>query len=137
MTREFTDTFPESTVFRAIHAPPEDPLQGLAEDLEQQHEATREIFDKVRSGELPLGTICIVGRTYTEAVVRRAAGMVRAHDHLTANEASQGARRACNGPVVVDISALGTLALLPGSVVDYASASSLTCGRTKWRIAMP
>ena len=77
-TERYLERFPGSSQFRAVQLGPDsDPLANLADDLRQAFENTREVRDKVASGDLPLGILTwVVGRTYTEVSLRRAAGFV-------------------------------------------------------------
>ena len=112
-TREYTQRFPNSAIFRAIAVPDEDPLSAMADDLRQRHEALSDVEEKVRSGELPLGMLAeAVGASYAEAAIRRAAGMVRSHAPQRCDEAAADVAGALDGPVAIDTTAVCTLALI-------------------------
>jgi hypothetical protein len=112
-TAEYTERFPDSTVFRAVQIPREDPLAPLAAELRRGHEALEEIDREVREGRLPLGMLAeATGRSYAEASLKRAAGFVCCHDPARHAEGRAAAAAALDRPVVIDTTAAHTLTLL-------------------------
>jgi tetratricopeptide (TPR) repeat protein len=123
-TRNYTQRFPDSPTFRAIAVPEDDPLGGMADQLREQHEALSQLEAKVRNGEAPLGMLAeAVGRSYTEAAIRRAAGMVRSHAPQRSSQAASDIVNSLNSSVALDTTAACTLALLdPALVAELVGA---------------
>lgn len=112
-TADYTERFPDSTVFRSVSVSTEDPLASLSEDLRQQHEALEDVSAQVRDGKLPLGMLAqAAGRSYAEASIRRAAGFVRCHDPAREAQGHETVRAVLDQPVVLDTTAAHTLALI-------------------------
>lgn len=117
-TRDYIERFPDSHVFRSVPLGPEDDLLApFADDLKLQFEALQDFDQQVQSGAMPLGVlVSATGRSYAEAAIRRAAGMVRSH------LPNRGARIAAelpgllNSPVAIDTTAAVTLALLDPAI---------------------
>ncbi|MFC9330776.1 hypothetical protein [Kitasatospora sp. NPDC057015] len=116
-TERYLERFPDSSQFRAVQlGPDDDPLANIADELRQAYENTKEVRDKVTSGELPLGILTwAAGRTYTEASLRRAAGFVYARDAVADVAGDEAVAAAQNTRTVIDPTVAHTLALLdPG-----------------------
>ncbi|KQV11919.1 hypothetical protein ASE03_28695 [Kitasatospora sp. Root187] len=116
-TEHYLERFPDSSQFRAVRlGPDDDPLANVADELRQAFENTREVRDKVASGDLPLGIVTwAAGRTYTEASLRRAAGFVYARDAMTDAAGAEAVSTAQSVRTVIDPTVAHTLALLdPG-----------------------
>ncbi|WP_329587312.1 tetratricopeptide repeat protein [Kitasatospora sp. NBC_01250] len=113
-TERYLERFPGSSQFRAVQlGPNNDPLANLADDLRQAYESTREVRDKVASGDLPLGILTrVVGRTYTEASLCRAAGFVYARDAMADAAGAEAVTAAQSVRAVIDPTVAHTLALL-------------------------
>ncbi|MEQ7006440.1 hypothetical protein ABN028_09565 [Actinopolymorpha sp. B17G11] len=120
-THAYVAQFPESPVFRMEQVDLEgtDPLAPFEEELRRQYEATEDISVGVREGRLPLATLSsAVGRSYCEASIRRAAGVVYAVDPATEAEEIDAISNGASSRVVVDPTALHTLALLRRETVE-------------------
>jgi hypothetical protein len=113
----FVERWPESRMFRSVQLGPEDdPFAPLAQELADQANALEPIFERVKGGDLPLGILTVTGRTYAEAVVRRAAGMVRSFDPTRTDQAADAITTARAKNVVIDTTAMGTLVSLDESL---------------------
>jgi hypothetical protein len=124
-TEDFLARFPGSQYFRSVPmGPPEDPLAPFAEGLRRQYEQTHAVFERVSRGELPLGVLSTIsGRSLTEASLRRAAGGVIAFTPGSAELEAEAAAAALNGRVVVDQTAVHSLALLDDTERDALRGS--------------
>jgi len=112
-TAEYTERFPDSTVFRAVPIPDDDPLAPLINELRDRHEALEDIGTQVRNGRLPLGMLAdATGGSYAEATLQRAAGFVRCHDPSRNAQGQAAVKTALDHPVVLDTTTAHTLALL-------------------------
>lgn len=115
-TAEYTARFPDSKVFRSIPVPDDDPLGPITAELQKRPEAIDDLFAQVREGRLPLALLAEVsGRSYAEAALRRAAGLVRCHDPTRA-EGRRVVSEALDRSVVIDTTAAHTLTLLDQSI---------------------
>ncbi|MEH0655732.1 tetratricopeptide repeat protein [Streptomyces scabiei] len=110
---EFVSKFPESVHWRAVPLGPDDnPLAPLESQLREDHERMKGVRKQVNDGKFPLGTLAMVsGKTYTEAVIRRAAGRVFAVAPDLSETESSDLDRAKDGKVVVDPTAIHSLSL--------------------------
>ncbi|GHD54800.1 PIN domain-containing protein [Streptomyces galbus] len=121
-TESYLERFPASTVFRAVSVgPPDNPLANLTEELRSAHEHTKEVREKVAGGELPAGLLSLAaGRTYAETCVRRTAErpVVYAADFPVQSAETEAVQSALRGRVVLDTSAVATLALLDPGVSE-------------------
>jgi len=109
----FEQKWPDSRTFRSITLGPEDdPLAPLAQELADQATALNPILERVKAGELPLGTLTVTGRTYAEAVVRRAGGMIRSFDPTHTEATAVAVATALEKGAVIDTTAMGTLVTL-------------------------
>lgn len=116
---EFTEQFPESTRFYAVTVDEQDPLAGLQAELIRHDRDLSPVDEAVRDGRLPLGVLAFAaGRTYTEASLRRAAGVVFAHD---VQDKAESVGQALSGAatVVIDPTAGHTLALLSSTTTAF------------------
>jgi hypothetical protein len=117
VTHEYVQRHPESQTFYTVQIGPDNPLEFVQEDLRHRYEATRELYEKVAAGALPLGILSsAVSKPYTEASLRRAAGRVLAEDYPQPADDAASADRAASEPVVLDPTAAHTLALLDPSM---------------------
>lgn len=115
--RDFLQRFPESTYFRAIPVGdgPEG-LQQLIEELKASHSpAVDALFEQVKQGTLPLGAVTMIGRTYAEAVLHRAAGQVWSTDPDWSERPLHAPQ---DGQVILDTSAARTLNVLDTDIRD-------------------
>jgi hypothetical protein len=112
-TEEYLQRWPDSPTFRTIQlGPDDDPLGPLTPDLEKHAKAVSPLLDQVKAGELPVGMVAAIGRTYTEAVVSRAAGMVRSFNPGNTAMGAAAIDLAREQGAVIDTSAMGTLVTL-------------------------
>jgi tetratricopeptide (TPR) repeat protein len=119
---DFTRTFPESDYLKAITIDEENPLASFPRELLEHDKAVDEIHDRVRSGALPIGALATaVGRTFTEASLRRVAGAVYTHRRDEPGTAAETVSRA--KMVVIDPTAIHTLALVSDSLAAFALGS--------------
>lgn len=118
---EFTERFPESEYLRAVQVDLENPLESVRAELfdEERERALSKVHEAVKAGRLPLGALAsIVGRTFTEASLRRAAGVVYAEnlDNLVEDLGEVLDR---SQSVVIDPTVAHTLRLLSQSTAAY------------------
>jgi tetratricopeptide (TPR) repeat protein len=118
VTNEYVQRHPDSQTFYTVQmGPDENPLEFVEEDLRARYEATRELYERVAAGALPLGILSsAVSKPYLEASLRRAAGRVLAEESPRPAEDDASAVRAAAEPVVLDPTAAHTLALLDESM---------------------
>lgn len=118
VTADYTQRYPDSTVFRAQQmGPDDDPLLPFAPDLQRQYEETREITEQVTSGRLPLAALgTAAGRTWAEASLKRAAGVVYASELPTPDHERVAVLAAAHSPTVIDPTTAHTLALLDSAL---------------------
>lgn len=110
--------FPESRVLRAVPlGSNDDPLAPIAEMLQARQSATRDLLDKVERLKMPLGTLTAAGPGYMEVILRRLGGSIRSRDAINAPQRIHEAASAIGHEVVVDPTAVGTLASLDPSAV--------------------
>ncbi|MET9624357.1 hypothetical protein ABZZ37_26800 [Streptomyces sp. NPDC006464] len=123
--REFESKFPESIHWRAVSLGPDDhPLAPLESQLREDHERTKELRRQVSDGNLPLGMLAMAtGRTYTEAIIRRAAGRVYAGDPNASDAESLGLSHAKDCKVVVDPTAIHSLSILDSDSAELLLGS--------------
>lgn len=140
VSRQYWQQHPESTTFRAVSlGPDDDPLLPMAPELQQQYEQTQELRDKVVAGQLPLAMLAsVAGRSFTEASLRRAAGVVYAVDYPTQGYESDIAHNALTTPTVIDPTVGHTLTLLDGPLRDQllGSVSSVNTTDSLYRDAL-
>lgn len=121
-TEEFTEAHPENQVFRKFTLDENDLLGSLTELLKDQatdDPAIKDVRERVGRGELPLGFAAeLAGRTYVEACIKTAAGLVYSHLPAMAAAGQAAAATAFNSRVVIDASAAATLTLLDPTIVD-------------------
>ena len=116
-TADYTRRFPDSTVFRAVSVPEDDPLAPFVPDLRARYEALNEISAKVRNGELPLGLLAeAAGVSYAEVAIQRGGGFVRCHQPLQEGQNPAIVAAALDRAVVIDTTAANTLTLLDDSM---------------------
>ena len=118
---EFTERFPDSAYFRAVHVDLENPLESIRAEAFDEHRerALAEIHEAVKSGRLPLGVLAsTAGRTLTEASLRRAAGVVYAQKSMDMSEDLSDALRGAHA-VVIDPTVAHTLRLLSQPTASY------------------
>lgn len=110
----YTELFPESLVLRSVAVDLEDPLKSLEEILKASAERDDAIREIVAKGQVPTGALSkLLQRPYSQVLVERRAGQVRAHSPEL--DGHRGAGDLATTPIVLDLSAAATLALLdPG-----------------------
>jgi len=123
-TFDFTDRFPESTIFNLIRA---DTVVGLVEQMRAHlspgSEQFRTLVEQVWNGQLPYGFLSsFTGRPYVEALVRRAAGCLPAHDEASMVDETDAATAALDTRVVTDACALNVLSYVPAIWPDIRAA---------------
>lgn len=133
-TADFTATHPESQVFRSFKFDENDvvgSLTAMLKDQATEDPAIKDLRERVGRGELPLGFVVeLTSRTYVEACIMTAAGLVFSH-MPTAAEAGQAAATAALGSrVVIDASAASTLTLLDPAIVDKLIGAFLALDTT-------
>lgn len=123
--QDFENRFPDSVHWRAVRLGSDnDLLAPIAPQLCENHERTKNFRRGVQCGELPLGMLALaIGRTYTEASVRRAAGRVFAVDLNASAAESEALDRAQESKVVVDPTAVHTLSLLDAESAELLLGS--------------
>ncbi|MBO3737991.1 PIN domain-containing protein [Actinoplanes flavus] len=110
---DYTERFPDSTVFRKVTISEEDPLGSLAPAHRARYESLSEATKQLDLANLPLGFIASTyGVTYTEVSLKRGAGFVNAHSQAAEASGRAATEGALNSTVVIDITAAHTLALL-------------------------
>jgi len=121
-TEEFAEANPENQVFRRFTLDEDDPVGSLTTLLQDQASRPAELTDvhqRVERGDLPLGLASeLSGRTYVEACIKTAAGLVYSHQPSAAAAGEAAATAAFDSRVVIDASAAVTLTLLDPDVVD-------------------
>lgn len=121
-TEEFTEAHPESQILRTVSLDEKDPLGSLIPLLKQHFSEGPEIRiirERLENGELPLGLAGeLYNRTYAEASIKAAAGLVYSHHPQMASGGRSAAINAFGKRVVIDTSAAATLSLLDPGVVD-------------------
>ncbi|WP_327408269.1 hypothetical protein OG458_07175 [Streptomyces sp. NBC_01281] len=121
---DYLERFPESAYFQAIKASdPELALQELGERLRLEHkdENRREVRDRVKQGQLPVGMLALANhRSYAEVCVRLTAEPpgVLASDPAARVAESEAIELAQTRRVIVDTSAIVSLALLERGATD-------------------
>ncbi len=123
-TFDFTDRFPESSIFSLVRA---DTIEALVEQVRQRlapgSDQYRELVEQVWHGQLPYGFLStFTGRPYLEALVRRVAGCLPAHDENHAPSEEEVATQALGSQVVVDTSALNILSCIPTVWADIRTS---------------
>ncbi|MFD7012369.1 hypothetical protein [Rhodococcus jostii] len=131
-TRTFIDRFPDSKYFRSIQlSDTEDPAKILAQItpfLKDSASDEREaVAREVRGGRLPAGVLSMTyGRTYTEILVRRAAGSLQLAsgdpDELWRDRDALTGYLNTKPSLVIDISFLNTADLLSPNTRDAVLA---------------
>ncbi|WP_416903484.1 tetratricopeptide repeat protein [Micromonospora echinospora] len=110
---DYTERFPDSTVFRRIPISDDDPLRSLTPDLRARHESLSQAIEALDKANLPLGFLATAfDSSYTEASLKRGAGFVNAHAREGEAYGSASAAAALNKATVIDLTAAHTLALL-------------------------
>jgi hypothetical protein len=125
LTREYVQQHPESTTFRSVSlGPDDDPLLPLATELQQQYEQTEQVREKVAAGQLPLAMLAtVVGRSFTEASLHRAAGVVYAAERPARADEEDAVELAQTTPAVIDPTVAHTLTLLDAPLRDQLLGS--------------
>lgn len=120
MTVDFFERFPESKLVKRIEVPDgQNAAESLAKHL-QEHLAPgagrhEEVLRGVVAGQLPYGFLsAFAGRTYAEAIVKKAAGFlpVAAPDDSALAAERETAEEALDGAVVAEASALHVVGLV-------------------------
>jgi hypothetical protein len=118
----FFERFPDSDYLFRIDASDVVAVMGrVTEMLKPGAEAIAELSDLVQDGALPLGMLAsAVGKSYTEAVVQRAAGGIQMQSSNRAEQESERVelRARADQRVIVDVSALHTMTLLDRTVQE-------------------
>jgi hypothetical protein len=110
---DYTERFPDSTVFWQVKISKDDPLGSLAESSRARYESLSEAVKELDRANMPLGFFATTyGLSYTEASLKRGAGFINAHSPATEARGRAAAEAALNSNVVIDITAAHTLALL-------------------------
>jgi tetratricopeptide (TPR) repeat protein len=116
----FGETWPQSSHLRIFTTVDVQALVGQMDELikptQQQQSLRADIADQLARNALPWGALsAVTGRTYSEIVLTRAAGVLPAQsgDAQEAQACLLAARTALNSSVVLDISAAGTLVEIP------------------------
>ena len=121
-TAEYTEKHPESRTFWSAEVGPDDnPLAAVSANLKREAEDSTlaDLRQKVSNGELPLGLIAeVAGRSYVEASIKRAAGLVFSHASPPGSAEHEAVSEALGKSVAIDSTAAVTLALLAPPVVD-------------------
>jgi tetratricopeptide (TPR) repeat protein len=121
---EYQQRWPDSPTFRAIQlGSDDDPLGPLTHELKEHANVVSPLLDQVKAGELPVGMVAAIGRTYTEAVVSRAAGMVRSFNPGHAAMGAAAIDLAREQGAVIDTSAMGTLVTLNDALRHHLMGS--------------
>jgi hypothetical protein len=109
--QQFFDRFPDSMRLRLV--PTDDSLSGLQEFLRAEvapaAQAAQQLHREVIAGRIPVSVYASVfGRDYAETLIRSTAGcyVIQYPDDRIFDQETDAARRALDGTVVVDISAL-------------------------------
>lgn len=125
LTREYLQQHPESTTFRSVNfGPDDDPLRPLADELRQEYERTEQVREKVAAGQWPLAALATpVGRSLTEASLRRAAGVVFATEGLGRADEASIAELVQATTAVIDPTVAHTLILLDAALRDQLLGS--------------
>lgn len=120
---QFTKRHPESPTWTVVKlGSDDDPLADLRSFLRHHEEPPelRRIQQQVREGQFPLGYLSeSSGRSYAEAALRRAAGLIFAHDPRRAVDGVVQVGSALGNPVVLDTTAAATLAALDSDLVEH------------------
>ena len=91
----------------------------MLRDQATEGSAITDIRERVRRGDLPLGFAAeLAGRTYVEACIKTAAGLVYSHMPSMAAAGREAAAAAFGSRVVIDASAAATLTLLAPATID-------------------
>ena len=116
----FVETWPQSGLLRAFTASDAQALASQMDELvrpnQDQKQLSEAIADQLARNILPWGALsAITGRSYSEIVVTRAAGVLPAqsYDSRETQMCRVAARAALNNGIVLDISAGGTLIEVP------------------------
>jgi tetratricopeptide (TPR) repeat protein len=116
----FVETWPQSGLLRTFTASDAQTLASQMDELvrpnQEQKRLREEIANQLANNFLPWGALsAITGRSYSEIVVTRAAGILPAqsHDSRETQMCRVAARAALNNGIVLDISAGGTLVEIP------------------------
>lgn len=121
-TDEFTEAHPENQVFRKFALDDNDlpgSLTALLKDQATEDPAITDIRERVQRGDLPLGFAAeLASRTYLEACIKTAAGLVYSHLPSMAAAGQAAAAAAFGSRVVIDASAAATLTLFDPAIVD-------------------
>jgi tetratricopeptide (TPR) repeat protein len=121
-TADFTAAHPENQVFQSFKFDENDvvgSLTAMLKDHATEDPEIKDLRDRVGRGELPLGFVVeLTSRTYVEACIKTAAGLVFSHMPPAAAAGKAAAAAALGSRVVIDASAASTLSLLDPSIVD-------------------
>jgi hypothetical protein len=121
-TAEFTATHPENQVFRSFKFDENDVVGSLTAMLKNhatEDPTIKDLRERVGRGELPVGFVVeLTSRTYVEACIKTAAGLVFSHMPPAAEAGQAAAAAALGSRVVIDASAASTLSLLDPAIVD-------------------
>lgn len=116
----FVETWPQSGLLRAFTASDAQALASQMDELirpnQDQKQLREAIADQLAHNILPWAALsAITGRSYSEIVVTRAAGVLPAqsHDNRETQMCRVAAQAALNNGIVLDISAGGTLVEIP------------------------
>jgi tetratricopeptide (TPR) repeat protein len=110
---DYAERFPDSTAIRQVPISEDDPLGSLASISRARYESISEAVQELDLANLPLGLFTnTYGCSYTEASLKRGAGLINAHSPAAESHGRAAAENALNNVVVIDITAAHTLALL-------------------------
>lgn len=133
-TEEFTEAHPENQIFRKFTLDENDllgSLTALLKDQANEDPAIKDIRERVARGELPLGFAAeLASRTYLEACIKTAAGLVYSHLPSMAAAGQATATAAFDSRVVIDASAAATLTLFDPTTVDKLLSAFLALETT-------
>jgi nucleoside phosphorylase len=126
LQQQFFDSFPDSQIIRTV--PIDEALSGVTEMLRTHLAPTADASEQMRRGAI-VGQIPIsvytsgLQRSYAEGLIRNAVGcyVLQGTDDLVTAEEIEAARRALDGSVVVDTSALFLAEAVFGSTAELKS----------------
>lgn len=115
----FTSRYPDSNTFRVVQiGPDDDPLQHIKPMLQARYEASHDLHEQIRDGNLPVGVATLVTASYSSLVIEQTGGRVHAYRDEGAPQRAAAAATALGGRCVVDTTAVATLARLDPGVSD-------------------